>query len=81
MNPMITAPKDGTRILLHYYVHHYTDFGWERVGSKWEEFRWTPFSSAPSSEPRWEPWCGDNLIHSTQRVRDEDCIGWLPLPE
>jgi len=77
---MITAPKDGTRILLHYNVRFYEDGTWPIVGTKWEECRWIADKARTGSEPHWEPWCGRASANTTAHISQEDCLAWLPLP-
>ena len=59
IQPMKTAPKDGTRVLVKYYLIVARGFGnWVRSGEKWEECRWVSNKENTGSEPHWEPWCG-----------------------
>ena len=79
MNAMNTAPKDGTRILLHYkiYTYHY-ERGYDYEGTKWEEFVYA--KSMGMGPETWTEWCGSKRF-STHTVKDEHCIGWLELPK
>ena len=83
MNPMPTAPRDGTRFLMLRNVRHFSgrycgshDEMWPVVGTKWEECRWDT-----ALTPSWKPWCGTPRATTTDCIDEEDALGWLPLPE
>jgi hypothetical protein len=73
-----TAPKDGTRILLHYHVMHYIGRAWQRNGTKWEECRWK--ETHMGSPAHWEPWCGNPRTRTTDHINPDSAIEWIPLP-
>ncbi len=77
MNPMSTAPKDGTRILLHYKIHtwNWTD-GDQLHGTKWEECLWVDAMGRTC----WTEWCGNDKRSSSMSIKEEHCIGWIELP-
>lgn len=76
---MKEAPRDGSRILLHYHIRNYIRNAWRRAGTKWEECRWR-FRDLGGFVPHWEPWCGADEIHTTDNIAEVDAIEWLPLP-
>lgn len=79
---MDTAPKDGTRVLLHYRVtpFDFRTYSFRVVGEKWEECRWVDDEKRTGSPPHWEPWCGTKRIHTTEHIHPDHAIGWRPLP-
>lgn len=84
INPMTSAPKDGTRILLKYTVMHYRDYEWQPDGEKWEEAFWDATYEYHTSflkriQGAWKPWCGNPHVHSTETFHHP--LGWIPLPE
>ena len=85
MNPMETAPQDGTRILLKFWPYHYQgsparwSSGYFRTPEpKWEECRWVP--AWMGSEGHWQPWTGKETTTTTEHIRPVDTIGWMPVP-
>lgn len=95
MYSMDSAPRDGSRILLKYWPLHYSRIkdpkkayfyeGWARTPEpKWEECHWIGAEDERrlgGSNPHWEPWTGNPRTITTEHIRDENCIGWIPLPE
>jgi len=69
---MKDAPKDGTRILLHYKTSAYCMGSWLEMGEKWEDARWI--------DGRFEAWAGSDNIRSSS-IMDKNVIGWMDLPE
>lgn len=72
--PMDSAPTDGTRILIHTEVHHYSAdryqiCAWRMIGSQWLEARFL--------EGKWVEWCGNEKTKSTNVLHP---IEWAPLP-
>jgi hypothetical protein len=65
-------PKDGTRVLLHFYVQHYINGEYKRHGTKWEECWFV--------DGGWQPWCGNERYRTTASIAEEDIIeyelGW-----
>lgn len=72
VKPMETAPHDGRRILLHYYVKLYNGETWYRSTTKWEECHWV--------DNHWQPWEGKN-INSTHHIYPKDTIAWMEAPK
>lgn len=77
MNPMNTAPRDGTRILINTVV-----FGWcqttnrmVETGEKWAECRW---AKGLNAEWGWRFWCGSENSFSTDSPVP---LGWAPRPQ
>ena len=68
--PMRTAPEDGTRVLIHTWVHLWAADGWTKVGSEIREGRFR--------DGKWEPWGGKEGVTSTLTL---DPIEWAPRPE
>ena len=78
MQPMDTAPRDGTHILIKYVVTQYTDGNgrhrfkdYRPVGHKWAEFWFV--------DGKFEPWSGCNETRSINGGGEP--IGWAPLPQ
>lgn len=76
MQPMDTAPKDGTRILIKTTV-----FAWNRLrhenlceGEKWVEAWW---STDTGGQLGWLIWCGSPRTLTTERLTP---LGWAPCP-
>lgn len=80
IRPMAQAPRTGTTILLLYRPQHYWAGKWHPTGTKWEQCRWMD-NPESGSKPHWEPWCGSPKITTTQHIEEEDCLGWMPLPQ
>ena len=78
---MHAAPRDGSSILLCYRPQHYWAGKWHPTGTKWEQCRWISDEAKTGGEPHWEPWCGSPRIITTEHIHEEDCLGWMPLPE
>jgi len=80
--PMLVAPKDGTRILLHYRTMRYCCVLFEHTetGDKWEECWWVSDKEKTGSDPHWEPWCGEDRTRTTDHISPNRAIEWLPLP-
>jgi len=74
---MTHAPKDGTRILLHYNTRHSSC---QITGTKWEECRFISDKETTGSEPHWEPWNGNEKIRTTHHISPEDALEWRWLP-
>lgn len=73
--PMDTAPTDGTRVLIHTEVYHYSAdrYGvcdWRKIGTQWLEARFT--------DSKWVEWCGNEKTSSTNTLNP---IEWAPRPE
>lgn len=74
---MITAPMDGTRILVQTEVQHYVALydrpnslkAWKPVGTQWVEARY--------HSGRWQEWCGTDATNSTCTLKP---LQWRPLP-
>lgn len=64
---MVTAPMDGTRILIKCQVDG---------GTEIHECFWDRFSSM--SEMSWQLWCGNPRVRSTFYVQP---LAWAPIPE
>jgi hypothetical protein len=79
---MVDAPRDGTRVLLKYKTRAYLNdrAGWGFSGEKWEECRGVSDKDRTGSDPHWQPWCGNARTHTTEHIRDEDTLEWMPLP-
>lgn len=80
VNPMVDAPRDGSRILLYYYAVGYFTGTKKRIGPKWEECLWVGDSEATGSGAYWKPWCGSDKTTTTERIDDDDAIAWVPIP-
>jgi len=76
-----TAPKDGSRVLVKFKMVR-IDRNRKTVidGEKWEECRWVSNKDSTGSEPHWEPWCGSER-YITDHIKDENCLGWVELPD
>lgn len=74
---IVTAPTDGTRVLVQAEVQHYVSAShrpnafktWKPVGTKWVEARYC--------QGRWQPWCGTAASWSTDTLNP---LQWKPLP-
>lgn len=89
--PMISAPRNGTRILLFYKTRGYSPpvsvgkratktAGYKVTGEKWEECRWINDKKTTGSDPHWEPWTGNYETRTTLHIKDKDALVWMPLP-
>lgn len=74
--PMETAPKDGTRILLLKQVWYLRQDGegYKLVGTKWVDGRWI---TDVYNREGWAIWAGDERTSTTEGVNP---IMWAPLP-
>lgn len=75
---IITAPMDGTRILVQTEVQHHLPVNpnkpngfrnWKPVGTQWVEARY--------HKDRWQEWCGTDAAMSTCTLKP---LQWKPLP-
>lgn len=74
---IVTAPMDGTRILVQSEVQHYVALydrpnsfkTWKPVGTQWVEARY--------HQGRWQEWCGTEATTSTCTLKPPQ---WKPLP-
>ena len=79
LQPMETAPRDGSRIILKAVL-----FGWDSdiaqhvaIGDHYIEARWSNGMSGVG-DPGWHEWCGNDRMHSTTgRLVG---LGWIPRP-
>ena len=72
MNPMDTAPRDGSRILINAKVWHYDRRRnrYVEAGEQWVDCWFV--------DGKFIEWCGNPRTRSTSAI---DPIGWAPLPE
>jgi hypothetical protein len=82
MRPMYCAPEGEARILLCYRprLHSFNSGEWESQGPTWMECRWVSDEEKTGSPAHYEPWCGNPRTHSSEHIRLENCLGWLPVP-
>lgn len=79
VNPMSSAPRDGTTVLLKYKPQLYWAGKYHPTGTKWEECRW--MKSDEGSRAHWQPWEGSPKVTSTLEIDEKDCLGWMEIPK
>lgn len=72
MKPMSSAPKDGTRILIHHHKYIFVDYGvvHKKSGTAISECWW--------DNGTWNEWCGATNRSSTEYINP---IEWAPRPK
>lgn len=72
IHKMLHAPTDGRRVLVLCETSGYDSATARYVptGTKWQECRYLG--------GKWQAWCGNSRITSTEHIKP---LGWAPVPE